>query len=145
AEVDGVAAGLAAVVRNVRMTPMAALAEGMRRVNRAPAVLAGVWIVSIVMTLPMALALRAMIEQHLGSSLAADTALSGVNYEWWQEFGEQATGLGTTFRPTIIGFGAVLDNLSAFVEDHARPAVLVGAAGAYMTTWLFLTGGIIDR
>ena len=57
------------------MTPIAALGEGMRRVNRAPAVLAGVWIVSIVMTLPMALALRAMIAQHLGSSLAADTAL----------------------------------------------------------------------
>ena len=125
------------------MTPIAALAEGMRRVNRAPTILAGVWIVSIVMTLPMALALRAMIGQHLGSSLAADTALSGVNYEWWQEFGEQATGLGTTFRPTIIGFGAVLDNLGGFVDGHTRPAVLAGAACAYMTTWLFLAGGIM--
>src|SRR5207302_385683 len=67
AEMDGVAAGPAAVVWNVRMTAMAALVEGIRRVNRAPAVLAGVWIVSMVMTLPMALALRAMIEQHLGS------------------------------------------------------------------------------
>jgi hypothetical protein len=127
------------------MTASAALGDGMRRVNRAPAVLAGVWLVSVVLTLPMAFALRAMLAEHLASSLAADSALSGVNYGWWQEFDDQATGLGATFRPTIIGFGAVLDNLSTFVEGRARPAVLVGAACAYMAVWLFLAGGIIDR
>ena len=38
------------------------------------------------------------------------------NYDWWQEFSAQATGLGTTFVPSIVGFGAVLDNL----EQPAR-------------------------
>ena len=32
----------------------------------------------------------AMLAQHLGASLAADTAASGVNYDWMQEFGDQA-------------------------------------------------------
>ena len=50
-----------------------------------------------------------------------------------------------TFKPTIIGFGAVLDNLSAFVDNTARPIVIVGAAAAYVLLWLFLAGGIIDR
>ena len=45
---------------------------------------------------------------------------SGVNYEWWQEFSDQAAGLGITFRPTIIGFGAVLDNLSGFLDNQHR-------------------------
>ena len=127
------------------MTPLAALREGIRRVNRAPALLAGVWLVSLLLALPLALALRAMIAQHLGTSLAADTALSGVNFEWWDEFRDQAAGLGTTFELPIIGSAAVLTNLSAFFENEDQPAVIVGAAVAYMAVWLFLAGGIIDR
>ena len=62
-----------------------------------------------------------------------------------QEFSDQATGIGVTFKPTIIGFGAVLDNLSAFVDRTGRPAVIVGAAAVYILLWIFLAGGIIDR
>jgi hypothetical protein len=126
-------------------TPFSAWRDGMRRVTRAPALLVGVWTLTVLVSLPLALALRGMIEQHLGSSLAAETAASGVNYDWWQEFGDQATGLGVTFRPTIIGFGAVLDNLSAFLDNEHRPTVIVGAAAAYIVLWIFLAGGIIDR
>ena len=93
-------------------SPLAAWRDGIGRVARAPAILIGVWALTLLVSLPLALGLRGMLEQHLGRSLAAETAASGVNYEWWQEFSDQATGLGVTFRPTIIGFGAVLDNLS---------------------------------
>ena len=122
-----------------------ALFEGIGRVARAPAILAGVWLVTILVSLPLTLGVRAMIAQHLGSSLAADTALSGVNYDWWQEFSDQATGPGVTFTPTIIGFGAVLDNLSAFLDDEHRPVIIVSFASAYILIWIFLAGGIIDR
>src|SRR5207247_9106264 len=47
--------------------------------------------------------------------------------------------------PTIIGFGAVLDNLSAFLDNDSRPVVIVGAASAYIVLWIFLAGGISDR
>src|SRR5437773_430290 len=127
------------------MTFWSAWRDGIRRVNRAPAILAGVWVLTVLVSLPLVIALRGMIEQHLGSSLAADSAASGVNYPWWQEFQDQATGLGVTFRPTIIGFGAVLDNLSAFLDNDHRPVVVVGAAAAYIVLWLFMAGGIIDR
>jgi hypothetical protein len=127
------------------MTWFAAWRDGIRRVNRAPAILAGVWVLTVLVSLPLVLGLRGMLEQHLGSSLAADSAVSGVNSDWWQEFSDQATGLGVTFKPTIIGFGAVLDNLSAFLDNDSRPVVIVGAASAYIVLWIFLAGGIIDR
>lgn len=125
--------------------PLRAAIEGMRRVNRAPAILIGVWTLTWLVSLPLALALRGMIAQHLGKSLAADTAASGVNYDWMQEFGDQASGLGVTFKPTVIGFGAVLDNLSGFIDDTQRPASIVGAASVYIVVWIFVAGGIIDR
>ncbi len=124
---------------------MSAWRDGMRRVNRAPAILVGVWVLTLLVSLPLAVAMRGMLAQHLGRSLAADTAASGVNYDWMQEFSDQATGLGVTFKPTIIGFGAVLDNLSAFMDNTSRPVVIVGAASAYVVLWIFLAGGIIDR
>jgi hypothetical protein len=119
--------------------------DGIRRVNSAPALVAGVWALTLLVTLPMAAAMRGMLAQHLGTSLAADTAASGVNYDWMQEFADQAAGLGVTFKPTIIGFGAVLDNLSAFLDDVSRPVVIVGAASVYILLWVFVAGGIIDR
>ena len=127
------------------MTFFSAWRDGIRRVNSAPAILAGVWLLTLMVSLPLTLALRGMLEQHLGASLAAETAASGVNYDWMQEFGAQATGLGVTFTPTIIGSGAVLDNLSAFLDNTPRPLVIVTAASAYIALWIFLGGGIIDR
>ena len=124
---------------------MSAWFDGMRRVNRAPAILAAVWALTLLVSLPLALALRETLAQHLGASLAAATAASGTNYEWMQEFSDQATGLGVTFKPTILGFGAVLDNLSAFLDDTTRPLVIVGVASAYIVLWLFVAGGILDR
>ena len=124
---------------------MSALGDGIRRVNRAPVILAGVWAFTLLVSLPLAIALRGTLADHLGASLAADTAASGVNYDWMQEFADQASGLGVTFKPTIIGFGAVLDNLSAFLDDTTRPAVIVGAASTYVVLWMFVAGGIIDR
>jgi hypothetical protein len=126
-------------------SPFSAWLDGLRREARAPAILFGVWLLTVAVSLPLALGLRGMIEQHLGSSLAAETAASGVNYDWWQEFSDQASGLGVSFRPTIIGFAAVLDNFSAFIDNDHRPVVIVGAASAYIVLWIFLAGGIIDR
>jgi hypothetical protein len=127
------------------MSAWRAVLDGIRRVGRAPALLVGVWTMTLLVSLPLALGLRVMLAQHLDASLAADAAVSGVNYDWMQEFADQAAGLGVTFKPTIIGFGAVLDNLSAFLDNSARPIVIVGAASVYVLGWLFLAGGIIDR
>ncbi|MGH9142208.1 MAG: hypothetical protein ACRD2I_13840 [Vicinamibacterales bacterium] len=127
------------------MSAWTAWMDGIRRVNRAPAILIGVWLLTLLVSLPLTLVLRGMLSQQLGASLAADSAASGVNYDWMQEFTEQASGLGTTFKPTIIGFGAVLDNASAFLDATPRPVAIVGAAAVYIVLWIFVAGGIIDR
>lgn len=122
-----------------------ALGDGLGRVSSAPAVLAGLYLVTILLTLPLAGALRGTLADHLGHSLAADRALKGVDYDWWQEFESQAVGLGTTFGPSIIGFGATLKNLSDLMDNRRLATVVAIAAGAYLVVWAFLMGGILDR
>jgi hypothetical protein len=127
------------------MTPLQALREGARRVVRAPAVLGGTFALTLLVAMPLAIALRGMLEAHLGASLAADAAARGANYEWWQEFSAQAVGLGTTFVPSIIGFGAVLLNLSNLLDNLPMAATIAGVTGAWLVLWAFLSGGLIDR
>jgi hypothetical protein len=124
---------------------MRSWSDGWRRVVSAPAVLAGVWAMTFLLALPLAITMRGQLATHLGSSLAAERAASGVNYDWWQEFVSQTTGIGTTFSPTIIGFAATLDNISSLLDGQREVLPIAGAIGLYLAGWTFLAGGVIDR
>ncbi len=122
-----------------------AFRDGIGRVWRAPAILGGLFVLTLLMAIPPGLVLESRITEHLGNSRAADTALSGVNMEWWQEFSEQADGLAKSFSPSVIGFAAVLDNLSRVLDNGAMPGPVFWLAAVYLLVWLFLAGGVIDR
>ncbi len=122
-----------------------AVRDGIERVRRAPAVLLGVLALTFLLALPLGLVVRGMIAQSLGSSLAADTAASGVNSEWWDLFLSQASGLGKTFTPRIIGVAGVASDLGAVLDAEPQALVLIAVAGVYLLLWTFLYGGILDR
>ncbi len=127
------------------MRALTAFRDGIRRVNAAPVVLLGMFMATLLVALPLSLVLRATIESSLGRSLAAETAASGVNYDWWQEFSSQASGLGATFVPSIAGFGAVLDNLSGLIDNLPLATAISAAIATWLVVWSFLSGGVIDR
>jgi hypothetical protein len=124
---------------------VSAFVDGLKRTVSAPAVLLGVFALTIAMAVPLALTVRGMLRDHLDRSLAANEAADGVNYDWWQEFQSQASGLATTFTPSIIGFAIVLDNVSSILEGQPEVAPISGVLAAYLMLWTFLSGGIIDR
>lgn len=127
------------------MGPTAAFRVGLRRVNGAPMVVAGMFAATLLVALPLSYAVRGMLAAHLGSSMAADAAAAGTNYDWWQEFSSQASGLGTTFIPSIVGFGAVLENVSGLLDNAPLATTLVGVTATWLVLWSFLSGGVIDR
>ena len=117
-----------------------AFKRGIGLVNGAPAVLAGVFLVTLLAALPLALTLREMIADSIGAS-----GLAQPSYAWWQLFSVQAAGVGRAFSPSTLGFAAVLDNVSSILDNrpHVLPVALAG--GAYALAWIFFTGGILDR
>jgi hypothetical protein len=100
---------------------------------------------TLLSALPLALILRDRVEAHLGQSLAAGAAADGVNYDWWQEFASQATGLEATLTPSVVGFAATLQNLSDLLDARRGTAAVVAVLAGYLLVWVFLTGGILDR
>ena len=127
------------------MNSTAALMEGIRRVNGAPVVWISVFAATLLTAAPMGMIMRGAIQEHLGNSLAAEQASRGVNAQWWSEFTAETGPLGKTLEPAIIGFAAVLGNLSALADGESRPSPILWLGGAYLLLWLFLAGGILDR
>jgi hypothetical protein len=119
--------------------------DGVNRVKRAPWLILGLWISTILLTLPLAITLQSMLADHLGSSLAAESAAAGVDYDWWNEFLAQAAGVGQSFVPAIIGFAAVVKNLSGVADAQRLPVVVAAAVTAHLALSLFLIGGVMDR
>ena len=124
---------------------MGAWLDGWRRVADAPAVIVAVFTLTLAIALPLAMTLRDALQAHLGRSLVAAAAAEHVDYDWWQEFAAQASGLGSTFAPVIIGFAATLDNLSRLLDGQAEILPITSALALYLTGWAFISGGIIDR
>jgi hypothetical protein len=119
--------------------------DGWKRVRHAPAIVFGVLLMTILLALPLALTLRGTLQAHLGRSAMADTAADGVNFDWWQEFASQATGLGVTFTPSVIGFAAPLDNIGSVLDGLAEILPITAALAAYLAGWAFVSGAVIDR
>lgn len=128
-----------------KLSPTAAYREGLRRVTGAPWVWLGAWLATLLLAVPAALVVRDMIAGHLGASLVAERAAAGVDLDWWQEFRAQASGLGTTFVPAIIGGAAVAKNLSDLADNAPMETVVAGLVAAWLLVWSFLAGGILDR
>ncbi len=125
--------------------PSGAFIHGLNRVKRAPWLVIGVWLSTLLLAMPLAIVLQEMIGAHLGASMAAQAAADGVNYDWWNEFLAQTSGVGATFVPAILGFAAVMKNLSTVADASAMPTVIATVVVMYMLVSLFLAGGIVDR
>lgn len=124
---------------------IAAFTRGAGLVRRAPWLIVGLWAMTFLLALPLALTLRGMLGDHLGQSLAAEAAARGVNHDWWTEFLAQAAGIGQSFVPAIIGFAAVLKNLSDVADANGLPTVMASAVTAHIVISVFLLGGVLDR
>ena len=122
-----------------------ALVDGLNRVKGAPQLVLGVWMSTLLLAMPLAIMLHEQIAAHLGASMAAQAAAAGVNYDWWNEFLAQTSGVGQTFVPAILGFAAVLTNLSTVADTTALPTVIAIAVAINMIVSLFFVGGVIDR
>lgn len=128
-----------------RATAVGAFLEGWRRTLRAPGVAVALWVVTTLVTLPLAAMLHEDIETHFGDSTAAERALQGWDLDWTGEFAAEAQGVATTLTREVLGAAGLVATVSRILSGEDVPAALVGALVVYLAAWIFFSGGIVDR
>jgi hypothetical protein len=126
---------------------IAAAIHGLLAVLGSPRILIGLWLVNLLFALPFAWMIGESIEQSVGGSLVHQSLRSGFDAGWYSEYSDEAGGIETTFKPTLMGSGAIFHNLEAWLTGRLfteYPAV-VAAGIVYALLWAFLMGGLLDR
>ena len=131
--------------RRALASAVRALADGLAMVARAPALVAGVAVVTFLSVAPFGAMLAARLQASLDQQPPVALESVEIDAEWWMEFRAHARGLDLTFTPTVIGFAAPLDNLSALLDGSARPLALAGPVAVAVGVWAVLWGGLLSR
>ena len=103
-------------------------------------------VVNLLFSLILAIPMVTSLGKSIGQSEVGDRMQKGFDYIWWEEFRDQSKGIETSFSPSIMGKGAVLDNfvhLLHFGETHLPRVILVFGA-LYVLLHTFLSGGILS-
>ncbi|MGH9163801.1 MAG: hypothetical protein ACRD2X_27945, partial [Vicinamibacteraceae bacterium] len=119
--------------------------DGLKRVADAPAVLVGAWLLTLVVGLPLAAEVNRQIEDQLGDSLIAEKVAQRADGDWWDELSAQAHGIATSFTPAVVGFAAVLSNVSGLLDNEEILESLAWVVGTFLVVWTFFSGGVLDR
>ncbi len=128
------------------MTIISSLTLGLARLQRQWRVLLGLLLVNLVFALPLAWVMSDLLEDSIGPSLFHQSLREGFDADWYAEFSNENQGLAQTFRPSVIGMGAVFDNLDDWWSGRlfSQGSVLLWLGLAYAVVWSFLLGGVIE-
>jgi hypothetical protein len=124
-----------------------AIAQGFERASAARGLVAGLWLVNLLVAGAAALVVGDALHASLGGSLVADRLRTGFDMGWYGEYQAGARGLESTFTPTVLGAAAFYNNLEAWLGGEllkGPPALLALGLGYLLLTTLLL-GGILER
>lgn len=123
------------------------------RLLRLSRLLVGLWLLNLAVALPGSLFIGRSLRDAAGSSLVSEELAKGFDLRWYGEYEARARGLEKTFRPSVAGHGAQLDNLEAFWSGSLFTGSggsggfrgLVATGVGYALLWTFLLGGLLTR
>ncbi len=129
------------------MHPRIHLWAGLRLVLHTPSLLAWVYFTTLVVALPLALAVKHLLQGSFEGSLVEDNLRRGLDLAWYEEFAAGSSGLGKTFGPRVVGVLPVLSNLERLLDGklHQVDPTVAGAGILMVLAWSLLLGGILSR
>jgi hypothetical protein len=123
--------------RSPEMTALGAFRDGVGRVNRAPAVLLGVWLMTALAVLPTALAQTANPSPRPTFLVRP----GDIGHRWLRELNRYTADPAVNLESTL---GAALRHPLKFTSNLTA-WMTGGGSTALPILWLFIAGGTIDR
>jgi hypothetical protein len=121
------------------------LLRGFRSTRGAARAVLVLYLANLALSLVLVVPLYNSLASSLGASQAGDRMARGFDYQWWEEFRDAGHGLSRTFGPSIIGGGALLNNLEALLRMRwvGLPSEVILALLFYILLHTFLVGGLL--
>jgi len=103
-------------------------------------------VINLAFSLILAVPMYHSLQDSFGNSLAGERMAEGFDYLWWEEYRDEAQGLEQTFTPSIIGKGAILNNLEGLIQLRVfeLPPIILIFGLLYIILHTFLAGGILS-
>jgi hypothetical protein len=121
-----------------KMTMWHAWRDGIRRVNRAPAVLGAVWLIVALLAWPIAMSSR--IDGAPGLRVAGRPLDFAAR--WLDELRDHTVERSVEFGS---GVAQSVEDFTAFVDYESRWMVSLAASYPFLALLMLVSGGIIDR
>lgn len=120
---------------------------GLEKVVQFPSLIAWLYLTSVLLTVPLALSMRTLLKDSLGSSLVHENLRQGFDMDWYGEFSSGGAGLADSFGPSVVGALPVLNNLEKLLDGEILQAdgTILLAGLLFLLAWAFFAGGILDR
>jgi len=122
------------------------LSQGFRTASKTIMMVILLFVINLAFSLLLAVPMYRSLQKSIGTSMVGERMAKGFDYLWWEEFRDQGQGLEMTFRPSLIGKGALLDNLEGLIQMQflELPSSLIILGLFYIILHTFLAGGILS-
>ena len=120
--------------------------KGFKTTGKATRLIILLLVINLGFSLILAVPMYHSLKDSFGSSLVGERMAEGFDYLWWEEYRDEARGLEQTFTPSIIGKGAILNNLEGLIQMRVLglPPILLVFGLLYIVLHTFLAGGILS-
>ena len=120
---------------------------GLEKVVQFPSLIAWLYLTSVLLTVPLALSMRTLLKDSLGSSLVHENLRQGFDMDWYGEFSSGSAGLADSFGPSVVGSLPILSNLEKLIDGEILQAdgTILLAGLLFLLAWAFFAGGTLDR
>jgi hypothetical protein len=120
--------------------------KGFKATRKTARMVLLLFIVNLGFSLILAVPMYHSLKESFGDSLVGEQMAKGFNMLWWEEYRDQSEGLEKTFTPSMIGKGAILNNLEGLIlmTFFELPPVMLIFGLIYIIFRTFLAGGILS-
>ncbi len=125
--------------------PLRAWVAGVVRVVRAPVLVGGVYLITLLVTAPLGMLVQRSLPAPEIVENIDTSEPPAPDVDWLDEVAWQGSGLTRWFSPTMIGVAAPLEHVSAIIDGTLPPPGALLAIAVFFCCWTLLWGGVIER
>ena len=130
------------------MKVLSALKKGLGITSRKLGLIIILLFINIIFGLALGIPMYYTLHNSFGDSMVSENMVEGFDTLWYGEFQQEQDGFASSFKPSILSLGAVLNNFVT-IESwkpfnlNSMPVTIWVLGLLYLIFWTFLNGGIL--